>query len=92
MDDFDQLLKEAKKRNIKIILDLVINHTSDEHPWFQQALKDPTSKYRDYYIFKPGIEGNPPNNWRSIFGGSVWEKLPDEDLYYLHVFDKNSRI
>ncbi|MFD1413224.1 alpha-glucosidase [Oceanobacillus jeddahense] len=88
MDDFDQLLKEAKKRNIKIILDLVINHTSDEHPWFQQALKDPTSKYRDYYIFKPGIEGNPPNNWRSIFGGSVWEKLPDEDLYYLHVFDK----
>ncbi|WP_218672706.1 alpha-glucosidase [Oceanobacillus timonensis] len=88
MDDFDQLLEEAKKRHIKIILDLVINHTSDEHLWFQEALKNPTSKYRDYYIFKPGIEGNPPNNWRSIFGGSVWEKVPDEDLYYLHVFDK----
>lgn len=88
MDDFNQLLEEAKKRNIKIILDLVINHTSDEHPWFQEALKNPASKYRDYYIFKTGAEGSPPNNWRSIFGGSVWEKLPEEDLYYLHVFDK----
>lgn len=92
MDDFNQLLEEAKKRNIKIILDLVINHTSDEHPWFQEALKNPASKYRDYYIFKTGAEGSPPNNWRSIFGGSVWEKLPEEDLYYLHVFDKNSQI
>ena len=86
MADFDELLAESKKYNIKIILDLVINHTSDEHPWFQEAIRDKNSPYRDYYIFKEGIE--PPNNWRSIFGGSVWEKLPNEDTYYLHVFDK----
>ncbi|MGK9185558.1 alpha-glucosidase [Priestia filamentosa] len=88
MEDFDELLKEAEKRGIKLILDLVINHTSDEHPWFKKALSNPNSKYRNYYIFKPGKEGEPPNNWRSIFGGSVWEKVPGEEMYYLHVFDK----
>ncbi|HCM88716.1 MULTISPECIES: alpha-glucosidase [Vagococcus] len=86
MADFDQLIKESKKLRIKIILDLVINHTSDQHPWFQKAMEDPTSKYRDYYIFKEGT--SQPNNWRSIFGGSVWEKLPNENSYYMHVFDK----
>lgn len=86
MDDFKQLVLEAKKRNIKILLDLVVNHTSDEHPWFKQALADPTSKYRDYYIFKKGV--NCPNNWRSIFGGSVWEKVANEDVYYYHTFHK----
>ncbi len=86
MADFDTLLKEAKKLELKIILDLVINHTSDEHAWFKEALKNKESKYRDYYIFKEGKEL--PNNWRSIFGGSVWEKVPNEDSYYLHVFDK----
>ncbi|WP_207942470.1 alpha-glucosidase [Enterococcus sp. DIV2402] len=86
MEDFDRLLLEAKKLDIKIILDLVINHTSDEHIWFKKALADKNSKYRDYYIFKEGKEK--PNNWRSIFGGSVWEKVPEEDCYYLHVFDK----
>lgn len=86
MDEFDALLEAANKLDIKIILDLVINHTSDEHTWFQQALADKNSKYRDYYIFKEGKEA--PNNWRSIFGGSVWEKVPGEDCYYLHVFDK----
>lgn len=86
MLEFDELLTEAKSLGIKIILDLVINHTSDEHEWFQKALADKNSKYRDYYIFKEGKEE--PNNWRSIFGGSVWEKVPGEDCYYLHVFDK----
>ncbi|EOH88470.1 alpha-glucosidase [Enterococcus pallens] len=86
MEDVDLLLAEAKKLNLKIMLDLVINHTSDEHVWFQKALADKNSPYRDYYIFKEGKE--PPNNWRSIFGGSVWEKVPNEDCYYLHVFDK----
>lgn len=86
MADFDELLKQAKDLDIKIILDLVINHTSDEHPWFQAALADKNSKYRDYYIFREGKER--PNNWRSIFGGSVWEKVPNDESYYLHVFDK----
>lgn len=86
MADFDRLLKEANKLGIKVILDLVINHTSDEHPWFQAALKDKASPYRSYYIFKEG--STEPNNWRSIFGGSVWEKLPNEDVYYFHAFDK----
>lgn len=86
MTDFDRLLKEANQLGIKVILDLVINHTSDEHPWFQAALKDKESPYRSYYIFKEGK--TEPNNWRSIFGGSVWEKLPNEDVYYFHAFDK----
>ena len=86
MEDFKELVLEAKKRQIKILLDLVVNHTSDEHPWFQQALADPQSKYRDYYIFKSGKKR--PNNWRSIFGGSVWEKLPNEDMHYYHTFHK----
>lgn len=86
MEDMDELIEEAKKRDIKIILDLVINHTSDEHKWFQKALKDPESKYHDYYIFKEGSE--PINNWRSMFGGTVWEKVPQRDEVYLHVFHK----
>lgn len=86
MDDFDELLKEAAVLEIKVILDLVINHTSDEHPWFQAALNDKNSPYRSYYIFKEGK--TEPNNWRSIFGGSVWEQVPNEEMYYFHAFDK----
>ena len=86
MDDMDELIREGKKRDIKIILDLVINHTSDEHPWFQEALKNPESKYHDYYIFKSGKKEI--NNWRSIFGGNVWEKVPGRDEYYFHAFGK----
>lgn len=89
MADFDELLAAATKRNIGIILDLVVNHSSDEHEWFQAALADPTSKYRDYYIFKEGKDGLAPNNWRAIFGGSVWEEVPNEpNMYYFHTFDK----
>lgn len=86
MQDFKELVEEAKKRNIKILLDLVINHTSDEHKWFQEALNNPESPYHDYYIFKQGKEI--PNNWRSVFGGSVWEKVAGRDEYYFHSFGK----
>lgn len=86
MDDLKQLIEETDKRNIKIILDLVLNHTSDEHPWFQEALHNPESAYHDYYIFRQGKEV--PNNWRSVFGGSVWEKVDGRDEYYFHSFGK----
>ncbi len=93
-EDLERLIKEAEKRGIKIILDLVINHTSDEHEWFLEALKNPESKYRNYYIFKRGKNGLPPTNWRSHFGGSAWEKVEGEadengnEMYYLHLFTK----
>ncbi|HBH2290454.1 TPA: glucohydrolase, partial [Clostridioides difficile] len=86
MEDLKELIKESKDRGIKIILDLVLNHTSDEHPWFQEALKNPESPYHDYYIFKKG--NDLPNNWRSVFGGSVWEKVENRDEYYFHSFGK----
>ena len=88
MEDVDELIAQANRREIKIVLDLVINHTSDEHPWFQQALADPTDPCRDYYIFKQGKDGQPPNNWRSVFGGSVWEPVPGREEYYFHAFGK----
>lgn len=88
-DDLFNLIKEAKGKDLGILLDLVINHTSDEHDWFQQALKDANSKYRDYYFFHKGIDGKPPNNWRSYFGGSAWEPVPNEEnMFYLHAFTK----
>lgn len=86
MEELRNLVKLAKEKGIKIILDLVINHTSDEHEWFQEALKDPNSKYHDFYIFKSGTEV--PNNWRSMFGGSVWEKVEGRDEFYYHSFGK----
>ena len=89
MEDVDELIVKAKERDIKIIMDLVINHTSDEHAWFQEALKNPDSPYRQYYIFKEGQDNQPPTNWRSVFSGSVWEKVPHEDnMYYFHSFSK----
>ena len=87
-EDMELLIKEADKREIKILMDLVINHSSSKHEWFQKALAEPNSKYRDFYIFKEGINGNPPNNWRSIFGGNVWEKVEGSDQYYFHTFHK----
>ena len=80
---------KKQKRNIKVILDLVVNHTSDEHAWFQDVLKILKVVSRLLY-YKEGRET--PTNWRSNFGGSVWEKLPGEDAYYFHAFHKNSRI
>ncbi|EAD5762580.1 alpha,alpha-phosphotrehalase [Listeria monocytogenes] len=87
MDDVTTLIKEAKKRNIGIMIDLVLNHTSTEHPWFKKALAgDPF--YRDFYYFRPAkADGSPPTNWVSKFGGNAWEKLPDSSEYYLHLYD-----
>lgn len=86
-NDFEMLLDEAHKRNIKIIMDVVVNHTSTEHKWFKEAIENPDSKYRDYYIIKKGTKNTPPNNWVSMFGGSAWERIGDTNEYYLHLFD-----
>ena len=88
MEDFDRLLSEAHKRDIKILMDLVVNHTSDEHKWFIESKKSRDNAYRDYYIWKEGKEGNEPNNWGSIFGGSAWQYDETTNMYYLHLFSK----
>ena len=88
MEEFDELLAEAKKRDMHIIMDLVINHCSDKHEWFQKALADPDGAFADYFYFRKGKNGNPPSNYRSYFGGSCWEKVPGTDKYYFHMFAK----
>lgn len=88
MEDMDQLLAEAKKRDMKILMDLVVNHCSDEHEWFQKAMEDPDGKYGKYFYIEESKDGKLPTNWRSYFGGSVWEKIPGTDKYYLHLFHK----
>lgn len=88
MEEFDELLAEAKKRGIEIVMDLVINHCSDQHEWFQKALADPYGEYANYFYFEKGRNGGAPSNYRSYFGGSVWEPVPGTDLYYLHLFAK----
>ena len=90
MEDFDRLIRECHRRNLKVIMDMVINHTSTEHPWFKEAISSPDSPYRDYYIIRKGrTEGanvNPPSNWESTFTGSAWERIGDSDDFYLHLF------
>ena len=86
MEDFDALLAEAHQRGIRIVMDLVVNHTSDEHPWFIESRKSVDNPYRDYYIWKPGKDGHEPNNWGASFGGSAWKYDPQTDMYYLHLF------
>ncbi len=88
MEEFEELLAETKKRNMYLIMDLVVNHCSDQHVWFQKALKDPYGEYADYFYFRKGKNGNPPSNYRSYFGGSCWEPVPGTDLYYFHMFAK----
>ena len=88
MADMDELLVEAKKRNMYILMDLVINHCSDEHEWFKKAMTDLDSEYAKYFFIEDGVNGNPPNNWRSYFGGSAWERIEGTDKYYLHLFHK----
>ncbi len=88
MEEFDELLAEAKKRDMYIIMDLVINHCSDQHEWFQKALEEPDGPYADYFYFRKGKNGNPPSNYRSYFGGSCWEPVPGTDKYYFHMFAK----
>lgn len=89
MEDMKTLICESKKRGIHLLMDLVVNHCSDQHRWFQEAVKHPDGKYGNYFYIKDGRDGKPPTNWRSYFGGSVWEKLPGYDnKYYLHSFAK----
>ncbi|WP_209124673.1 alpha-glucosidase [Alkalihalobacillus sp. BA299] len=88
MADFDQLLKEVHDRDMKLILDLVINHTSDEHPWFIESRSSKENPYRDYYIWHSGKNGKEPNNWESIFSGSAWEYDEKTKEYYMHVFSR----
>ena len=86
LEDMDRLIAEGKKRGIGIILDLVLNHTSDEHPWFLEAKKSRDNPYHDYYVWRDGEEGTPPNDLRATFSGSAWEWVPEVRQYYLHQF------
>ena len=86
MADFDELQRQAHARGIRIIMDIVVNHTSTEHAWFKAALADPASPYRDFYIWKDPVAGGVPNNWQSKFGGSAWQLDPASGQYYLHLF------
>lgn len=88
MDDMEQLIAEAKKRNMYILMDLVVNHCSDEHEWFKKACEDPDGKYGNFFYLRDKKDGELPTNWRSYFGGPVWEDLPGTDKQYLHVFHK----
>ena len=88
MEDMDRLIAEAKKRDMYIVLDLVVNHCSDEHEWFKKACKDPDGKYGRFFYLRDKEDGKLPTNWRSYFGGSVWEDLPGTNKQYLHVFHK----
>ena len=88
MEDYEELLAEAHKRGIKILMDLVVNHTSDEHNWFIESRKSKDNPYRDYYIWKDPVNGKEPNNWGGAFGGSAWEYDAQTQMYYLHLFSK----
>ena len=89
MEDFDELLCEAHKRGLKIVMDLVVNHTSDEHYWFVESRKAEKNPYSDYYIWRDGKpDGSEPNNWGSCFGGSAWQYDEGRGQYYLHLFSK----
>ena len=87
MSDLEKLISEAKKHNIYLMFDMVFNHTSTNHQWFKKALNG-EQKYKDYYIFKKGKNGNPPTNWQSKFGGNAWKYVEKFDEYYLHLFDE----
>lgn len=88
MEDYEEMLSEAHKRDIKVLMDLVVNHTSDEHNWFIESRKSKDNPYRDYYIWKDPVNGKEPNNWGGVFGGSAWEYDEKTQMYYLHLFSK----
>lgn len=88
MEDFDRMLEEMHKRGLKLVMDLVVNHTSDEHNWFVESRKSKDNPYRDYYIWKDPKDGKEPNNWGACFGGSAWEYDKETEMYYLHCFSK----
>lgn len=86
MADFDQLLAAVHQRGMKLVMDLVVNHTSDQHHWFVEAKKSKDNSYRDFYIWRDGQSGHAPNNWGSYFSGPAWKYDPTTDQYYLHLF------
>ena len=86
MEDMETLIREGKKRGISIIMDLVLNHSSDQHFWFQEALKGKDNPYHDYYIWRDGTPDAPPNDMRGVFGGSAWQWVPHLEQYYFHQF------
>ena len=86
LEDMETLIREAKKRDIRIVMDLVLNHSSDEHRWFVEAKKSKDNPYHDYYVWRDGVEGAPPNDLKAAFGGSAWEWVPELGQYYLHQF------
>lgn len=88
MEDFDRMLEGIHARGMKLVMDLVVNHTSDEHPWFVESRKSKDNPYREYYIWREGKDGKEPNNWGSCFSGSAWEYDKTTDMYYLHLFSK----
>ena len=88
MEEFDAMLEGLHERGMKLIMDLVVNHSSDEHEWFEESRKSKDNPYRDFYIWKKGKDGGPPNNWKSFFGGSAWEYDEKTDEYFLHIFTK----
>ena len=88
MEDFERMLTKAHEHGIKIVMDLVVNHTSDEHPWFIESRKSKDNPYRDYYIWRDGKDGKEPNNWGSCFSGPAWDYDEETDMYYLHLFSK----
>lgn len=88
MEDFEVMLSQAHKRGLRIVMDLVVNHTSDEHPWFVESRKSKENPYRDYYIWREGKDGREPNNWGSCFSGPAWEYDAATQMYYLHLFSK----
>jgi len=89
MEDFDRVLEAVHAHDMKLVMDLVVNHTSDEHRWFQEARTSKDNPYRDYYIWRKGNpDGSPPNNWKSFFSGSAWEYSEETDEYFLHLFTK----
>lgn len=88
MEDFDEMLRTAHEKGIKLVMDLVVNHTSDEHPWFVESRKSRENPYRDYYIWREPKDGKEPNNWGSCFSGSAWQYDEKTEMYYLHLFSK----
>lgn len=92
MQDFEELLKQAHDRGLRVIMDLVVNHTSDEHQWFAESRKSKENPHREYYIWREGKDGNPPNNWGSCFGGPAWKYDEQTGMYYLHLLDRKSVV
>ena len=92
LDDMEELINEAKKHNIRIMMDLVLNHSSNEHRWFKEAKKSKDNPYHDYYIWRDGDEGVPPSDMKACFGGSAWEYVPEIGQYISISFYRSSRI